>query len=213
MKGLFITMEGPDGSGKTTQIKKLKEFLELEGCKVVLTREPGGTQISERIRNIILDKDNKEMDNVTEALLYAASRAQHVAEVIKPALDKGQIVICDRFVDSSIVYQGIGRELGIDLVEQINKAAVRDCMPQITFLFKLSPEIGIKRKIHQGDQDRLEMEELIFHEKVFQGYLMLEKRYPDRIKGIDANKSINEIHEKISEIVHQVLHNSNRLNN
>jgi len=205
MRGLFITMEGPDGSGKTTQIIELKDFFEKQGYDVVVTREPGGTKISEEVRNIILDKDHTEMDNVTEALLYAASRAQHVAEVIKPAIDSGKIVICDRFVDSSIVYQGIGRELGIELVEQINRAAVRDYMPDITFLFKLSPEIGIKRKIDQGEQDRLEREKLDFHERVFKGYLMLEQRYPNRIKGIDAHRSIQEIHKIITQHVRELL--------
>ena len=198
-------MEGPDGSGKTTQITMLKDQLEAEGYEVVVTREPGGTKISEKIRGIILDKDNTEMDDVAEALLYAASRAQHVAEIIKPSIEKGSIVICDRFVDSSVVYQGIGRGLGIELVEQINKPAIRDFMPDITFLFKLSPNIGIKRKIDQGDQDRLEREELDFHKRVYEGYLKLENRYSNRIIGIDANQSIDEIHHEIVQLLNQLL--------
>lgn len=205
MKGLFITMEGPDGSGKTTQIKMLKGKLEEEGYEVVVTREPGGTKISEKIRQIILDKANIEMDNVAEALLYASSRAQHVAEIIKPAIEKGGIVISDRFVDSSVVYQGIGRGLGIELVEQINKPAIRGFMPDITFLFKLSPDIGINRKVNQGDKDRLEREDLDFHKRVYEGYLKLEKLYPSRIKGIDANQSVEEIHHEIVRSVNNLI--------
>ncbi|WZL74972.1 dTMP kinase [Clostridiaceae bacterium 35-E11] len=197
MKGLFITVEGPDGSGKTTQIKALEAYLKQKGHDVVITREPGGTKISEQIREIILDKKNKEMDPITEALLYAASRAQHVIEVIKPAVDNNKIVICDRFIDSSIVYQGIGRKLGIGLVENINQIAIQNYMPHITFLFKLQPKLGIERKAKQGSKDRLESENLAFHELVFEGYNMLEKKYPDRIKVIDANQSIEAIHEEM----------------
>lgn len=194
MKGLFITIEGPDGSGKSTQIKKLADYLEQAGHAVVLTREPGGTKISEKIREIILDKDNIEMDPVTEALLYAASRAQHVAEVIRPALKEGKTVICDRFVDSSIVYQGIGRELGIETVENINCIAVKNTLPHITFLFQLCPEIGLERKTQQGEKDRLEQEALAFHQKVFEGYKGLKELYPDRIVVVDASRSIEEMH-------------------
>lgn len=205
MRGLFITMEGPDGSGKSTQINNLKEYLEKQGHEVVLTREPGGTNISEEIRNIILDKAHTEMDYMTEALLYAAARAQLVAQIILPALSKGQTVICDRFVDSSIVYQGVGRGLGVDLVEEINRYAIRDCMPDITFLLKLPAAEGIKRKVQQGDQDRLELEKLSFHEKVFNGYLMLEERYPHRVKGIDANKPIEVLSNEIIEVIRLFL--------
>lgn len=201
MKGLFITVEGPDGSGKTTQIKALEAYLKQKGYDVVITREPGGTKISEKIRGIILDKENKEMDPITEALLYAASRAQHVIEVIKPAVDNGKIVICDRFMDSSIVYQGIGRKLGIALIENINQIAVQNYIPDITFLFKLQPKVGIERKANQGSKDRLESENLAFHERVFEGYKMLEKRYPHRIKAIDANRSIEVIHEEMIHVI------------
>lgn len=205
MEGFFITMEGPDGSGKSTQIKKLQQFLEEKGHKVVLTREPGGTRISEGIRDIILDKNNTEMDYVTEALLYAAARAQLVSEVIKPALKKGHIVICDRFLDSSIVYQGIGRNLGVDLIEDINKPAIGECMPNITLLLKLSPKEGIRRKAQQGAKDRLELERLSFHEKVYKGYLMLEERYPNRVKSLDAGDSVDELHQKIVGIVNPLI--------
>ncbi len=205
MKGFFITMEGSDGSGKSTQIKKIQDFLQKKGYEVVLVREPGGTKISEKIRELILNKDNTEMDYITEALLYAGARAQLVAEIIKPSLDNGKVVICDRFLDSSIVYQGIGRELGISTVEKINEAAIRDCMPNITFLLKLSPEVGMKRKTLQGDKDRLELEEMSFHERVFNGYIMLEERYPERVKGIDATMPVEEVHKEIINILNQLI--------
>lgn len=194
-QGLFITMEGPDGSGKSTQIEAIRKFFESNGEKVIITREPGGTQISEKIRNLLLDRENSEMDPVAEALLYAASRAQLVAQVIAPALEAGTHVICDRFVDSSIAYQGYGRELG-DSVAIINAYAVRNCMPDITFLMKLNPEVG-KSRIDSAELDRMEMEKLEFHNRVFEGYEVLEAEFPDRIVGIDATRGIEEISEEI----------------
>ena len=194
-KGLFITMEGPDGSGKSTQIEEIKCFFEQRGDSVVLTREPGGTSIGEKIRTILLDRENKEMDPMTEAMLYAATRAQHVAQVIRPALKEGKHVICDRFLDSSIAYQGYGRGLG-DCVSIINAYAVQDCMPDLTFLMKLKPEIGRKR-IGENRQDRIEMETLDFHNQVFAGYEELELQFPERIVGIDASREVEEIREEI----------------
>ncbi|QHI73990.1 dTMP kinase [Aminipila terrae] len=194
-RGLFISIEGPDGSGKSTQIRLLKEYLSKNGRQAILTREPGGTIISEKIREIILDKKYIEMDPMTEALLYAASRCQHVAEVIKPALEEGKTVICDRFVDSSIAYQGYGRQLG-EAVRIINEYAVAGCMPDITFLLKVEPSVG-KKRIREEEQDRLEKEKLEFHNAVFTGYLELEKLYKDRIIGIDASKGIDEISNEI----------------
>ncbi|MFV0516495.1 MAG: dTMP kinase [Aminipila sp.] len=194
-RGLFISIEGPDGSGKSTQIERIKKFLSDNGMEAILTREPGGTVISEKIRQIILDKSHIEMDYMTEALLYAASRAQHVAEVIKPALNQGKTVICDRFVDSSIAYQGYGRGLG-DCVEVINSYAVAGCIPDITFFMKLEPSIG-KKRIREEEQDRLEKEELEFHNAVFNGYLELEKKNSDRIISIDATRGIDEISSEI----------------
>lgn len=194
-RGLFITFEGPDGSGKTTQIDRLKKFINNKGYDAVLTREPGGTKIGEKIRELILDKNNTEMDYMTEALLYAAARAQHVSQVIKPALEKGKMVICDRFMDSSIAYQGFGRGLG-DSVRVINEYAVNGCFPDITFLLKLAPEIG-KIRIKAEEQDRLELEKLEYHKAVFRAYVELEKIYPERIIGIDANRSIDEISNEI----------------
>lgn len=201
-KGLFISIEGPDGSGKSTQISLLRKYFEERGTDVVLTREPGGTPISEKIREIILDKNNKEMDAMTEALLYASSRAQHVAEVIKPALEAGKIVICDRFIDSSIAYQGYGRGLG-DCVRVINEYAVRGCMPDVTFLLEMDPKIG-KERISADDQDRLEQEKLEFHKKVFDGYMEIEKKF-DRIIGIDAARSIEEISADIIKHIEMTM--------
>ena len=192
---LFITFEGGDGSGKSTQIDRVKKFLENKGMKVLITREPGGTAIGEKIRDIILDRNNSEMHAMTEAMLYAASRAQHVQQVIKPALAEGITVICDRFVDSSVAYQGYGRMLG-ESVNIINSYAVDDCMPDVTFLLKLAPEIG-KGRIIQGQEDRLELEKLDFHRRVYSGYEELEKTYSGRIVGIDATGSIEDIFNEI----------------
>lgn len=205
MKGVFISVEGPDGSGKTTQIQEIEKYFKNKGYDVVVTREPGGTSISEKIREVILDINNKDMDFVTEALLYAAARAQHVSQIIKPAISEGKMVICDRFIDSSVVYQGIGRNLGMKTVEDINHIAINGYMPDITFLFKLSPEIGIQRKTKQGSKDRLESEKIDFHKKVFKGYEQLEKMYPQRIIGIDANRSIEEIHNELITYIEKYL--------
>lgn len=202
-KGLFITFEGPDGSGKSTQIERLKTFLYEKGYDAVLTREPGGTVIGEKIREIILDKANIEMDYMTEALLYAASRSQHVAQVIKPALDSGRTVICDRFMDSSIVYQGFGRKLG-EPVRVINEYAVRDCLPDITFLLKIDPEVG-KLRIKTDEQDRLELEKIEYHNEVFQAYMELEKLYPERIIGIDGGRGIDEISIEIRNQIQRII--------
>jgi len=205
-RGLFITFEGPDGSGKTTQIERLKAFLKEKGHDAVLTREPGGTAIGEKLREIVLDKNNTEMDYMTEALIYAAARAQHVAQVIRPALEAGRTVICDRFMDSSIVYQGYGRNLG-DCVRIINEYAVRGCLPDITFLLKVDPAVG-KRRIRADQQDRLELEELEYHKAVFRAYEELEKQYPQRIIGINAERSIDEISAEIQEHIIRLLSKS-----
>ncbi|WP_130861242.1 dTMP kinase [Bacilliculturomica massiliensis] len=190
-EGLFITFEGPDGSGKTTQIQRLKALLEERGIEAVLTREPGGTPIGEKIREIILDRENGEMDSLTEAFLYASSRAQHVAQVIKPALEAGKTVICDRFTDSSIVYQGYGRGLG-DRVRVINQIAVQGLEPDVTFFLKLPPQTG-KDRIKAEEQDRMELEKIEFHNEVFHGYEELERMEPERFIAVDAARSIDEV--------------------
>ena len=202
-RGIFITFEGTDGSGKSTQIRMLESWLKDQGYKALLTREPGGTPISEKIRSIILDKQNSEMSYMTETLLYAASRAQHVDQIIRPALNEGITVISDRFVDSSIVYQGYGRKLG-QSVEEINRYATGDCIPDVTFLLKLNPKTGIKRA-SGGDHDRIESEELNYHETVYEAYLDIEKKYPERIVGIDASRSIKKVHGEIVDRIHELL--------
>ena len=196
MKGIFISFEGPDGSGKTTQISLLSSYLKDKGYSVVMTREPGGTEISEKIREIILDPENKEMDGMTEALLYAAARAQHVAQLINPSLDEGKVVLTDRFMDSSIAYQGYGRKLG-DKIRIINEYAVAGIHPDLTFFLDLSAEEGIARAEHRQKLDRLEQESIAFHKRVYEGYLELSKIYEDRYVIIDASRSVEEISQDI----------------
>ena len=192
-KGIFITMEGPDGSGKTTQLDLLKEYLEKEGYDVLITREPGGTVISEAIREIILNKDYTEMSPVTEMLLYASARAQLINEVIGPALDSGKAVISDRFVDSSLVYQGMARGLGVGNVYEVNCQAIGKYMPDVTFLLDLPADVGIARKKDQKELDRMERESMEFHRAVAEGYRSLAERFPERIEKIDATLPIDEI--------------------
>lgn len=205
MRGKFITIEGTDGSGKSTQIELLMDYLRKKGADVIFTREPGGTQISEKIREIILDVDNSEMTGITEALLYAAARSQHVEEKIILALEAGKIIICDRFVDSSIAYQGAARGLGAEKIMGINEAALHGIMPDMTLFFDLSPEKGILRKKNERALDRLEKEKMDFHEKVYEGYKNLCKKYPERIKPIDADRSIDEVHSEVIEVIDGLL--------
>ena len=201
MEGIFITMEGPDGSGKTTQIDLLKKYLEHKGYDIVIAREPGGTVIGEAIRKIILNPEYAEMGHMTELLLYASARAQLVNQVIKPALREGKAVICDRFVESSAVYQGIGRGLGVDTVYEVNNYALGDVQPKLTIFMDLDAEEGIKRKKEQAELDRMEKEDLSFHKRVVDGYRQLAKLYPERIVPIDATLPIDTIHSMIVEEV------------
>lgn len=196
-KGIFITMEGPDGAGKSTQIDLLKKYLEDKGYNILLTRDPGGNDISEAIRGIILNKDFTEMGYMTELLLYASARAQLVKENIKPALEAGTAVIADRFVDSSAVYQGIGRGLGIDTVYKVNEFALQGIMPDMTILMDLDAEVGLARKKNQAELDRMERESVDFHKKVVAGYRDLADRYPERILKVDAALQEQEIHDII----------------
>jgi dTMP kinase len=199
-RGLLITFEGPDGSGKTTQISMLKEYLSSKGFEVIFTREPGGTNISEKIRHIILDNKNSEMSAMCEALLYASSRAQLVNEVIEPALSKGKIVVMDRFVESSIVYQGIGRRLGVERIRSINDAATEGLKPDITFLLTIPFEEGLKRKSKQQSFDRLENSGDDFHRRVYEGYMSLANS-ANYIKTVDADRAVEDIHKDIVEII------------
>lgn len=204
-EGFFITLEGTDGAGKSTQMKYLKEFFEDKGYSVLLTREPGGTAISEKIRELILDNAHEEMGDKTEALLYAAARAQHVEQVIIPALKEGKVVLCDRFVDSSIVYQGEARSIGKESIEAINRFATAGLTPNLTLWFDLPPEEGLRRVASQGEADRLEKEALQFHQRVYEGYRSLKDQYPHRIKAVDGKKSIDEMRRQIRGIVIEKL--------
>ncbi|MCM3758932.1 dTMP kinase [Sporosarcina aquimarina] len=202
-KGIFITFEGPEGAGKTTVIKEIHNRLQQQGNSSVLTREPGGIRIAEKIRTIILDNDHEEMDARTEALLYAAARRQHLTEKVIPALEEGAIVLCDRFVDSSLAYQGYARGLGIDEVFAINEFAINGLMPDHTIYFDLSPEAGLARIAASGEreQNRLDNETLQFHKDVAEGYRLVQQRFPKRIQPIDASGSV----EQVTEIVWKTI--------
>lgn len=205
--GIFITIEGPDGSGKTTIIHMLAENLKKEGFEVLATREPGGIEIAEQIRKVILDTDNTAMDPRTEALLYAAARRQHLAEKVKPALEKGKIILCDRFVDSSLAYQGHARGLGIDEVYSINEFAIENMMPQLTLYFDVSPEVGLERinKNKGREVNRLDLENLEFHQKVREGYMILADRFPERIVKIDASKQLDAVYDEAEAKIKNLL--------
>ena len=209
MKGLFIVMEGPDGSGKTTQINLLEHYLKEAGYECLITREPGGTVIGEEVRELILNPEYKEMSPVTEMLLYAASRAQLVHEVIGPALEAGRIVISDRFVDSSIVYQGIARNLGISTVAAVNAPGIGIYRPDGIFFIDLSEEEGIRRKKNQKKLDRMEQESIDFHHLVSEGYRKVLAERPEVIK-IDGGKDIDVIQKKIRNHVDELLKKKNR---
>lgn len=204
---MFITFEGGEGSGKTTAIKAVTKLLQKDGHKVVLTREPGGPRISEDIRNVILDKSNTKMDKRTEALLFAASRRQHLVETVWPNLKKGNIVICDRYLDSSLAYQGGAGKLGVDNVLKINLFATEGTWPDITFLFDIDPKLGLKRisKNKGREVNRLDLERLSYHNNVRKNFLMLAKRYPKRIVVIDASKTPEQIVKEVYRVIKKRL--------
>lgn len=205
-KGHFITFEGPDGSGKTTVSTAIYKQLQSEGYDVIYTREPGGIDIAEQIRDVILNPKNTAMDEKTEALLYAASRRQHLVEKIKPAIEKGQIIICDRFVDSSLAYQGVGRHLGIDEVFQINQFAIEGMMPEKTIYLKLSAEEGLNRIATRKHKDRLDQEALEFHYEVVRGYEAVVEKFKDRMIIIDASQNEEAVIEQSMAAVLEILH-------
>ena len=200
---MFITLEGPEGSGKTTAVEAAVKKLEEMGYQIVRTREPGGTPIAEQIRNVILDKANTAMDGRTEALLYAASRRQHLVEKVWPALKEGKIVICDRYLDSSLAYQGGARGLGIDEILNVNLFATENTWPDLTLLFDLPPEVGLARINANASREvnRLDLEKLDFHRKVRETFLELAKRYPERFVVIDASQSREEVAKKTLEVM------------
>ena len=206
-KGLFITVEGPEGAGKSTILSELFHRLEQDGFDVVLTREPGGISIAEQIREVILNTNNTEMDKRTEALLYAAARRQHLVEKVIPALDAGKIVMCDRFIDSSLAYQGNARGIGMNEVMDINQFAIEDKMPDLTLYFDIDPEEGLKRIAkHNGREvNRLDLESVEFHTHVREGYQKVIKQYPDRIRVVDASRSKDEVFNDAYEIVTRYL--------
>ena len=204
MKSYFISFEGPDGSGKSTVLKQVvAEIGPRLKTQYLVTREPGGSKIAEKIRQLILDPVNEEMSAKTEALLYAASRSQHMFETVIPALKAGKIVFSDRFVDSSLAYQGAGRELGIAAVKQINDFATSKIEPDLTIFLDVKPQVGLDRiaKERAGQEDRLEQEKLNFHQKVYQGYQEVIKAHPERIKVVDANKPFNLVVEDCVKII------------
>lgn len=200
---MFITFEGPEGAGKTTVLSAIGERLEKEGRKVLLTREPGGIRISEKIREIILDNKNVEMDAKTEALLYAAARRQHLVEKVMPALAQGYTVLCDRFIDSSLAYQGYARGIGIDEILKINEFAIDGAMPTLTIFFDIQPEEGLARVLNDKarEQNRLDKERLSFHQQVYKGYREVVKCYPNRIISIDASLNTEEVTENVYQII------------
>lgn len=204
-QGLFLTLEGVDGCGKSTQLCFLTEYLKQKGLEVLLTREPGGCAISEQVREILLSPENKAMSAETEMLLYAAARTQHIAEKILPALEAGKVVLCDRYLDSSIAYQGYGRELGEARVRQINWYAIERCMPDATFLFLLEVDRSFER-IRQGreSKDRLEQESRGFFERVDFGFHALAQK-EKRIRVIDAARSVEQVWAELREKVDEVL--------
>jgi dTMP kinase len=202
-RGIFITFEGPDGAGKSTIIDMVAKQFE----NVLLTREPGGIDIAEQIRAVILNKENTAMDPRTEALLYAAARRQHLIEKVRPALDEGKIVLCDRFVDSSLAYQGYARGLGIEEVFAINQFAIENLMPELTIYFEIEPELGLERinKNKGREINRLDLENLEFHQKVSEGYQLLIRRFPDRIRCINASGTVEEVFQETLKIIEEKL--------
>lgn len=202
MKNRFITIEGCEGSGKTSIIKLICEEFEKEGIPYLSTREPGGSKISEQIRNVILNVDNTKMDYMTEALLYAASRRQHLEEIVKPALNNDKVVICDRYLDSSLAYQGYARGLGIEEVYNINMYATSGFLPDLTIYIDIPVEVGLERiKDNNRDVNRLDLEKVAFHNKVREGYLKIAKMYPERIKVVDGNATLEEVFKRVKKVL------------
>ena len=208
---LFITFEGVEGSGKTTQIRRLKRYLTQKGIACKVTREPGGCPIGEKVRKILLDPDHREMVPLSELLLYEASRAQHVKEVIEPLLERGVTVLCDRFSDATIAYQGFGRKLDLGLIQRFNRLSTQRIKPDITFLLDCPSEMGLKRAIQRNQtlkkekEERFEREKIQFHHRVRRGYLSIAKQEPHRVKVIDTRQGEEKTFEKIRQIVDDLL--------
>ena len=208
MKGRFITIEGPDGCGKTTQTELLVKALRDEGRDIIVTREPGGTRIGEEIRALVLSAKYEEMQPLTELLLMSASRSQHVLEKIGPALTEGKIIVCSRFTDATIAYQGYGRGFDIELLEKVNRIATTGVWPDLTIILDIDVKEGLRRafkvektEAKSGEGDRLESEDIGFHERVREGYLALAKKYPKRVKVIDAAGTIEQVRAAVMKEV------------
>lgn len=206
LDGKFISFEGPEGSGKTSVIMAVEQYLTNKGYDILTTREPGGIKIAEDIRNIILNKENIAMDMHAEALLFAASRSQHFHQKIVPALQEGKIIICDRFIDSSLAYQGYARGLGIDEVYAINQFGIGNTLPMLTIFIDVPPKVGLERVFSKRDKvDRLDLETLAFHERVYEGYMLLADKFPHRIKKVDGTSSIEQVTEETIKIIETIL--------
>ena len=206
IKGKLITFEGPEGCGKSTQIQLLAGTLEQEGRQIVTTREPGGTEVGEEIRKILLNPEYVELTDLAEVFLYESARAQLVNEVIIPALDSGYLVLCDRFSDSTLAYQGYGGKISVEWIQRIDQMARGGLQPDLTFFLDISPEEGLKRaRSAQKEIDRLEEKDLEYHQRVYQGYLELAKQNPDRIRRVDASKGIEDIQQDILKLVKSIL--------
>jgi len=212
---MFITLEGIEGSGKTTQIGRLVGFLEERGTECVATRQPGGTLIGEKIRSILLDPANSALESMTELLLYMADRSQHIYELIRPCLEAGKTVVCDRYFDATVVYQGFARGLNIELIQQLHQILFDDFKPDVTLLLDLAPQVGLQRAWQQlntgqrsGHESRFEAETVAFHEKVRAGYLELARLEPGRFRIVDAAQSQDEVFTAISKNVSSLLKQS-----
>lgn len=201
-KGYFVTLEGGEGSGKSTQLKLLEDYLDKGGYDVIYTREPGGTPISEEIRKILLGGKNVEMCDETEALLFAAARAQHIKEKILPAIADGKTVVCDRYVHSSLVYQGYARGLG-EFVEKVNSYALENCMPDVTIFLDITPERAFARKGGADADDRLEQSGIDFHRRVYDGYVRMAEKFPDHFVRVNADRGIDEVFAEILDTLRQ----------
>lgn len=203
MSGYFITFEGGEGAGKTTALHATGKYLEEQGYDVMTTREPGGIEIAEQIRNVILDPANTRMQKRTEALLFAAARHQHLAEKVLPALKAGKIVLCDRFIDSSLAYQGYAQGLGMDEVFSINQFAIQDCLPDLTLFFDIEPNKGLARIAANKDRERnrLDLETVYFHEQVYEAYHILLERFPNRMYAVNADQSMEAVEKEALKII------------
>ncbi len=208
---LFISFEGVEGSGKTTQIRRLERYLIRKGIPCKVTREPGGPPISEKVRKILLNPDHQEMAPLSELLLYEAARAQHLKDVIEPILKKGGVVLCDRFSDATIAYQGFGRKLDLELIRRLNQLATQGRKPDVTFLLDCPSGLGLKRAVQRNQrqrktkEERFEREKIQFHQRVRRGYRWIAKEEPHRVKVIDTREGVDKSFEKIRRIVDELI--------